>query len=100
MAKADTTINESLSDDEHKALDILLTAERNYYLLPIKQLSGAYCSIETHMDEDDDEYIYVTIKYGVQSDVRNTTTTVNDRINRSTMKWDEDDNQYAGQSND
>jgi len=76
-----------LTDDELKALDMLLTAERKYYraVHGYNRINGAFCTTDYDVD---DEYINVTITHGVQDDVVNRTTTVKDRIKRSTMAWE------------
>ena len=75
-----------LTNEELKALDMLLTAERNYYrgLHKYGKINGGFCTTDYDVD---DEYINVTITHGVQNDAVNRTTVVNDRIIRSTMAW-------------
>lgn len=81
-----------LTNDELKALDMLLTTERNYYrsMHGYGKISGGFCTTDYDVD---DEYINVTITHGVQNDAVNRTDVINDRIIRSTMAWEGSDNE-------
>jgi len=79
-----------LTNDELKALDMLLATERNYYrsMHGYGKISGGFCTTDYDVD---DEYINVTITHGVQNDAVNRTDVINDRIIRSTMAWEGND---------
>ena len=79
-----------LTSDELKALDMLLTAERNYYrgMHGYGKISGGFCTTDYDVD---DEYINVTITHGIQNDAVNRTDVINDRIVRATMAWEGSD---------
>ncbi len=82
-----------LTSAEEKALDIMLTAERNFYMQFIKSKSGAFCNTEYELDG---EYINVKITHGVQNDAEDTKDVVCDRLVRSTMKWDNENGEQGG----
>ena len=73
-----------LDKTELRKLSETMDVLEKQFKYPYKHVSG--CFAESVMYDYDDEYIYVEVKSGIQSDVDNSVYIDNIKINRETMK--------------